>query len=170
MLTILTAGLLSAVLLVVLLWAAGLRYNESASIPVGLYLARPAGSVVLFCPEGQVSQLSVERGYRPVRTGAMCPDGAEPLGKPLAAQRNDRVDVMPEGVYVNGVLLPNSQPQAVDSLGRPMPRIWPAHYVVGPDEAWVVSSYNARSFDSRYFGPVKVSAIRAHLEPLWIWR
>jgi type IV secretory pathway protease TraF len=30
----------------------------------------------------------------------------------------------------------------------------------------VISSFNARSFDSRYFGPVPIASIRCHLRPL----
>jgi type IV secretory pathway protease TraF len=31
---------------------------------------------------------------------------------------------------------------------------------------WVASSYNGRSFDSRYFGPVDAVTIRNHVRPL----
>jgi type IV secretory pathway protease TraF len=31
---------------------------------------------------------------------------------------------------------------------------------------WVISSFNSRSFDSRYFGPIPASSIRSRLQAL----
>jgi type IV secretory pathway protease TraF len=55
---------------------------------------------------------------------------------------------------------------AADFKGRPLAS-WPSgHYEVASGEIWVASSFNARSFDSRYFGPVSVAAIHERLRPL----
>jgi type IV secretory pathway protease TraF len=69
---------------------------------------------------------------------------------------------------VNGVLVRNTAPRWLDTFGRTMTP-WPfGAYNVAPGTVWVASSYNAKSFDSRYFGPVAVSSIRAHLRPLLV--
>jgi conjugative transfer signal peptidase TraF len=143
----------------------GLRINTSPSLPVGLYIrtSNPAASLVEFCPAEPYAQLAVVRGYR---SAGNCRDGAAPLLKPVIAQARDVIDISPKGITVNGLAVPNSVPVAVDSSGRQLTP-WPAgRYVVRPGEVWVVSSFNRRSFDSRYFGPVATSAIRGRVQPL----
>src|SRR5947208_12039055 len=76
------------------------------------------------------------------------------------------VDVSDRGIAVNGSLLRNSAPLRVDTKGRPLPAWRSGHYVVATGMVWVASSYNPRSFDSRYFGPVPVSSIRDYVRPL----
>ncbi len=146
-------------------WA-GLRLNDSPSMPTGLYVrtsSESMASLVVFCPAEPFATLSVERGYR---SRGNCPDGAEPLAKPTAARQADVVELSAKGMSVNGQLLPNTAPLATDSAGRPLP-YWPfGKYVVAPGTLWVASSYNPRSFDSRYFGPVKASQVREHVRPL----
>ena len=89
-----------------------------------------------------------------------------PLLKPIVAKAGDVVDVSDHGIAVNGSLLRNSAPLRVDTKGRPLPAWGFGCYVVAPGTVWVASSYNPRSFDSRYFGPVPISAIRDYVHPL----
>jgi conjugative transfer signal peptidase TraF len=143
----------------------GVRINSSESLPGLLYIITDDASlpVVEFCPEGNSGQFSSKRGYR--RPGG-CPDGAAPMLKPIAAQPGDIVEVTSHGITVNGTRLRNSAPQPVDSRGRPLPH-WPfGRYTVPQGFVWVVSQYNALSFDSRYYGPIPVASIRHHLRPL----
>ena len=107
--------------------------------------------------------LSVVRGYR---SRGNCPDGGEPLAKPIAARVGDTVELSATGMAVNGRLLPNTAPLVSDTAGRPLSH-WPfGRYVVAPGTVWVASSYSRRSFDSRYFGPVEASQVREHVRPL----
>jgi conjugative transfer signal peptidase TraF len=149
-------------------WA-GLRLNDSPSMPTGLYVRTSSesrssrSSLVVFCPAEPFAQLSVERGYR---SRGNCPDGAEPLAKPIAARPGDLVQLSATGMAVNGRLLPNTAPLVKDSAGRPLSH-WPfGRYVVAPGTVWVASSYSPRSFDGRYFGPVEASEVREHVRPL----
>lgn len=161
--TILASAVLTGICIV--FQAAGIRLNTSASLPIGLYRATAdkAARLIAFCPTGLAASLSASRGYR---GRGNCPDGAEPLLKPIVAVAGDVVEVSPQGVAVNGRLLSNSAPRAFDTKRRPLPH-WPfGDYRVAPGTVWVISSYNARSFDSRYFGPVSTSAIRARLQPV----
>jgi conjugative transfer signal peptidase TraF len=82
----------------------------------------------------------------------------------------DTVSVSPDGVRVNGRLLPNSAPRNTDAAGRPLSPWRFGTYNVQPGKVWVLSSYHPRSFDSRYFGPIPESAIRERLTPLLILR
>lgn len=143
----------------------GLRLNTSSSLPIGVYVVTSGNSsdLVEFCPVEPLAAFSIERGYR---DRGSCPDGAAPLLKPVVARSGDAVEFSAAGIAVNGKLLRNTAPLAVDTKGRPLPH-WPfGHYVVTPGTVWVASSYLSRSFDSRYFGPVPITSIREHLRPL----
>lgn len=144
--------------------AADLRINTSASLPVGLYIVSADGSFVEFCPEDH--GLSAQRHYR--AKGA-CADGAAPLLKPVIGRPGDEIVLSPAAIAVNGELLSHTGPLDHDSDGRPLPR-WPlGHYTVPSGMLWVASSYNPRSYDSRYFGPIPERSVRARLRPLIAW-
>jgi conjugative transfer signal peptidase TraF len=153
-----------------LFWAGsafGIRLNTSPSLPFGLYrvTADTAAPLIEFCPSEPVASFANVRGYRQVGS---CPDGGTPLMKPIVAREGDVVEVSAAGVRVNGTLLRNSAPLARDTAGRPLTP-WPAgKYTVPLGEVWLISDYHARSFDSRYFGPVPTALIRSHLRPLLV--
>lgn len=145
----------------------GVRLNGSASVPIGLYVVSsdPQAHFAEFCPPEPFGSLSVERGYR--RRSADCPDHGEPLLKPIIARGGDLVEVTVQGIRVNGSVIPNTQARVEDTMRRPMSS-WPVgFYRVAPGTVWVVSSYNSRSFDSRYFGPIHLTDIKNRLRPLW---
>jgi len=146
----------------------GVRLNLSSSVPIGLYLtSRDLGAnLVEFCPPEPFGTLSVERGYRALSNA--CPDGGQALLKPVIAREGDLVEVSAAGIHVNGFLIENTQSQLEDSQNRPLPR-WPAGlYAVARGTVWVASVYNPRSFDSRYFGPVRIASIKHGLRPFLI--
>ena len=145
----------------------GLRISTSPSVPIGLYrvTSDELAPLVEFCPVEPYASFAAARGYRPKGN---CPDGSSPLMKPLVATAGDRVRVSEHGLEVNGNFVPNTAPMPLDTQKRPM-AAWPSgNYVVAPGWIWVASSYNARSFDSRYFGPVRTADIRCHVKPFLI--
>jgi conjugative transfer signal peptidase TraF len=101
------------------------------------------------------------------RRSSACPDGGEPLLKPIVARAGDLVEVTVRGIHVNGRLIPNTQARHQDSAGRPLSPWSVGSYRVMPGTVWVASSYHPRSFDSRFFGPVHLSNINNRLRPLW---
>jgi conjugative transfer signal peptidase TraF len=141
----------------------GLRLNFSPSLPVGVYVESRRANLVEFCPAEPFGSLAIARGYR---EEGSCRDGAAPLLKPIVAKPGDVVELSAEGISVNGWLLQNTAPLPKDAKGRALTPFPPGRYTVEPGYIWVASSYNPRSFDSRYFGPVPQHAIRAHLRPL----
>lgn len=142
----------------------GIRWNPSPSLPVGFYIeSKEQSGLVEFCPSVLVGRFAATRGYRSEGT---CPDGATPLMKPVVARFGDTVDVSVDGLSVNSRLVPNTVPRATDTQGRPLEHFPFGRYLVDRGTVWVASSYNTRSFDSRYFGPISESSIRAHLRPL----
>jgi len=148
--------------------SAGLRLNATPSVPTGLYWisSDPQAEFVEFCPPEPFGTFSMERGYR-TRSAGGCPDGGVPLLKPIVARSGDLVEISARGISVNDIRVPNTAPKSLDAASRPL-TAWPfGHYEVAPGTAWVASSYNPRSFDSRYFGPIRETSIKHRLRPIW---
>ena len=162
------AGATSLFLATVVTWFAGLRVNLSGSMPIGLYRvsSRPPvkGDMVLACLPADVAVFARSRGYVP---NGRCPGSTAPIGKVVLAMAGDSVEVTAEGLLLNGRPVRNSRPLAFDAAGRSLRRFPDGTYIVGQDEVWLYSPYSARSFDSRYFGPLHVSSIRSRVLPLW---
>jgi conjugative transfer signal peptidase TraF len=95
-----------------------------------------------------------------------CPDGEEALIKPVSAWPGDTVTTTPNGVVVNGAIILNSTPNTRDPFGKDLHPYAYGNYKVPAGQLWVVSNYSARSFDSRYFGPIPVTSIRSWLKPV----
>jgi conjugative transfer signal peptidase TraF len=144
----------------------GVRINLTGSLPIGLYLISNAADarLVEFCPPAPISRLCVLRQYR---YPGNCPDGDNPLMKPVVAAAGDIVVFSNAGLQVNGVLLKNTAPRPVDSKSRPLPAFPFGVYRVAPGTLWVASTYHPLSFDSRYFGPISASLVRHRLKPFF---
>jgi conjugative transfer signal peptidase TraF len=167
-------GALSAALIVVgtgsLAHSAGLRINTTPSLPMGLWrissLTGPlaVGDIVTFCPPATAPfEIAHRRHYLASGT---CPIGFEPMMKPIAALPGNLVTVSAAGIGVDGRRIPNSGALGRDSEGRPLAAIPSGIYRVGEGEAWLVSSFNPRSYDSRYFGPVATTDFREVAHPI----
>jgi conjugative transfer signal peptidase TraF len=133
-------------------------FNSSTSAaPVGFYwrtAPRPGrGKLVEFCLPEDVADFAEARGY--IGHGS-CPGDAESLGKIVMGMPGDVVTVEPAASLKR------------DSAGRPMEHFPFGQYRVPAGEVWVQGTAR-NSFDSRYFGPIPVSNLRASLEPLLTW-
>ena len=152
--------------------SAGLRVNESPSLPIGIWRVSPpgrdlrTGDVVAFCPPDTPTFREARgRGYL---GKGLCEGGYEPLLKPVAAIAGDRVSGTDDGISINGRLIASSKSLNRDGLGRILPSPGAHDVIVAKGEVWVISSYNSLSFDSRYFGPVPISRIEGLAHPLFI--
>jgi conjugative transfer signal peptidase TraF len=140
----------------------------SASMPRGFFLllrspGQPRPRLVLLCLPPELAELGRARGYLGLGT---CPGGAAAVLKPVVAVGGDRVSIGPEGVRVNGVLLPRSAPLATDRAGRPLTVRWRGPAVLPPGSVLVVSTFTERSWDGRYWGPLPESLVQARAVPL----
>jgi len=99
-------GLLGTVVLG--MWGTGLWINTTPSFPIGLYQKTSPGSdaktgdLVLVC-------LLREQWLREPPWSLRCPDGTQPILKKVIARPHDRVAITPEGIRVNGRVVPNSK-------------------------------------------------------------
>jgi conjugative transfer signal peptidase TraF len=147
----------------------GYRFNETPSVPVGIWRVLPVegplrrGQIVSVCPPPTGVFLEAKaRGYL---SEGSCPGGLEPMLKPIAALEGDAVEQTGEGISVNGWLLAYSSAFSADPEGRPLPRLL-ARFVISKGEVFLVSAHE-RSFDSRYFGPLPLSAVNGVATQLW---
>src|SRR5688500_8031342 len=95
-------------------------------------------------------------------------DGSAPIGKRVAARHGDTVDVTAAGIAVNGRPIPNTRTLRTDSDGRSLPHLTHGRYLVSTDEVWLLSTHSTRSFDSRYFGPVRSDLIVNRVRPVFV--
>ena len=151
------------------LWAieeSGVCFNASPSLPVGFYRLVDApierGTLVAACLPEHHGLLGGERGY--LHRG-LCPGGVAPVVKRVAAVAGDKVQVGDEGVFVNGSFLEEPAPPT-DTQGRRL-AAWPPGLVqIAREELWLYSR-RPNSWDSRFFGPVRRSAVLGIARPIW---
>jgi len=165
--------LLSIIGMALLLVVMGLRINLTDSIPVGLYRIKAIQDVknikqayVIFCPDDKpVFQQAKDRGY--IDHG-LCPGGYGYLMKKVVATQGDQISVMASGVFVNQRLIPFSMPKARDGVNRALPQWRALNYQLKDDEFMTMTNQSAWSFDSRYYGPVRLSQIKGVITPVWV--
>lgn len=134
---------------------AGWRVNITGSLPGVFYRVSgsPArGDFVRFCPPVTVPALPDSIGWED-----SC-DGKVPLIKRVVGVPGDRVVVDNQGVRVNGVLLPNSRPKRSARDGTSLPSSVGEH-ALETGQVWTAGEHED-SYDSRYFGPVRISALK----------
>jgi conjugative transfer signal peptidase TraF len=161
-----------AALAIAIAWAWCFRLNLSASLPAGFYLLVPIhlsrplerGDLVLACPPPSVTEIGRARGYLGF---GLCPGFVPELLKPVGGLPGDRVGVRDAFVVVNHRPVPGALVFAQDSLGRPLTPCSYLEFEVPADSVFLLSTHSPRSWDSRYFGPVPLSSVRARAIPLW---
>ena len=137
-------------------------YNPSDSVPPGWYRIDPpeslhVGSFVLVRLPADTATLAAQRGYLPEHVPLLKRIGAMSPQQVCIEKRIVRIDDIP----VAGV-------HATDGRGRPL-SAWPQCRLLHDGELFLLSATNPASFDSRYFGPVAVSAVIGSAQPLWTW-
>jgi conjugative transfer signal peptidase TraF len=108
--------------------------------------------VVARLPDGP-RRLAARRGYLP---------SSVPVIKRIAALYGDRVCARGDRLWVNGRLI--AARQGADAAGRPLEG-WQGCRMLG-DEVLLLGD-SARSFDSRYFGPIDRTRVIARARLLW---
>jgi len=137
-----------------------LLWNASESVPKGLYVVEPARRlivadlVVAFPPEPIASFLA-DGGYLP---------RGIPLIKRILALPKQIVCRRDLAITVDA--LDTGAARERDSRGRPLPA-WQGCHMVRRDEVFLMNSTEPASLDSRYFGPLPLTAIAGRATPLW---
>lgn len=137
-------------------------YNPSDSVPPGWYRIGPpyslhVDSIVLASLPADTATLAAQRGYLPLHI---------PLLKRIGAMSPQQVCIEKHIVRIDGVAVAGVH--RVDGRGRPL-SAWQHCRRLHDGELFLLSATNPASFDSRYFGPVAVSAVIGSAQPLWTW-
>jgi conjugative transfer signal peptidase TraF len=148
-----------------------LRFNFTPSMPLGIYRLVPPpasgefprGTFVAACAPRVAAELGRRRGYL---AAGRCAAGTQLLLKTIIAVSGDDVAISGNGVFVNGCALAHSRQLFFDVAGRGLSR-WPAgRYRLRRGQFWLYAA-NDRSWDSRYWGPVAATDVRARAVP-WL--
>lgn len=140
-----------------------LVYNPTDSVAAGWYRIKPVspppeslpvGSIVLTRLPADAATLAAQRGYLPLRV---------PLLKRVGAVAPQHVCIVSDELRIDGVLV--ASVLRADRLGRLLPA-WPGCRRLKPGELFLLSTTNPASFDSRYFGPILVSAVLGIAQPI----
>src|SRR4029077_11001750 len=137
-----------------------LVWNASESVPMGLYGVQSARRLI-------VTALVVPSPPEPLAT-FLADGGYVPRGVPLIK----RVLALPEqmvcrndfAITVDGIEMGAARER--DRRGRPLP-IWQGCRVVPHGEVFLMNWDEPASLDSRYFGPLPLTAVVGRAVPLW---
>jgi type IV secretory pathway protease TraF len=80
----------------------------------------------------------------------------------------DVVAVQPEGLTINGRPIAHSTVLVQDSQGRDLPHLPWRTMTLSSGELWLLSTTDPRSWDSRYYGPVAISAVITTARPVLV--
>ena len=146
----------------------GIYINMTPSVPRGIYLRigkrMSVGDLVIACPSKKVSEVGLKRGYL---SAGSCPFKSKPLLKRVIALGGDLVRTTSSGVYVNEKLVSKFLlSKKDDEVGGVTLR--DGELRLSGDEVFLFSDHVANSWDSRYFGPVKVGDVLGVVMPMWV--
>jgi conjugative transfer signal peptidase TraF len=135
-------------------------WNASESVPTGLYTVQPAGrlavtNLVVALPPQPLADFLAERSYLPIGV---------PLMKRILALPGQSVCRSELRISVDGIEMGAALEH--DRHGRALPT-WQGCRVIAEGEVFLMNWDEPQSLDSRYFGPIPLSAIVGRAEPVW---
>jgi conjugative transfer signal peptidase TraF len=155
-------GVIAAVAPAVFRPAVRIVYNASSSAPLGWYRIQRAASLrvddyVLATLPAAAAALAAQRGYLPAGV---------PIVKRVSAMAGQHVCAHEDALMIDGK--PSGRILRSDRQGHPLPA-WQLCRILVSGELFLLSTTNPASFDSRYFGPIRSSAVLGQAVPLWTW-
>lgn len=143
-------------------------YNATPSYPTGLYLVEKSevyekNDLVLICPENNV--LFEKNNFGFVKQDDQYCSKYQPLIKKIVGIPGDKVAVGKK-VIVNGTEMKNSQVFTISTRGDLLYPCYGEHNLSG-SEIWVMSDFEPRSYDSRYFCALSRENIIGKVRYFW---
>jgi conjugative transfer signal peptidase TraF len=137
-----------------------LVWNASPSVPVGLYVIRPAkeyhrGDLIAADLPSWLAKTFAQRGYLP---------RGVPLLKFVAATVRQRVCRLEKRITIDGKTVGFARD--LDSKGRPL-KTWKGCHTLDDGEVFLMNFNVNDSLDGRYFETFKTSFIVGHAVPVW---
>ncbi|MGB8267564.1 MAG: S26 family signal peptidase [Candidatus Velthaea sp.] len=161
-------ALLVTLLVVLFVAVAHVRFNLTPSMPVGMYWATSPwqrGDTVAVCAPPAIVDEGLAKGYIPRFPLGPCWRHTMPLVKVLAAIGGDAVGVSPRRISVNGATWPYSQRRYETISGEPITQWMNGYSRLAADRILVLGE-NPESWDSRVWGPIPSSSVRARWIPI----
>lgn len=152
-------------------WIAGYRLNSTPSEPVGIWRMIPVTSPARQIKTGEYVSFCAPTPDFSFLDPGDCGNGIAPFLKEVVGVPGDVVVETASGVTIDGQPLYQSRPLP-KAVGYPiaLPQ-WRGRIRLKSDQYWVYGSGWPRlSYDSRYYGPVSGSRIRAIARSVWIWK
>lgn len=154
-----------------------LRLNVSSCVPLGFYQAHAAprtlrrGEYVSFCPPLDNPEIRFARARGWLGKDGTCPGGVLSFTKTVGAVAGDTVSVTQRnGISVNGHKIDGAFVKSRSLGGAPIPHVPFGTYVVPKGEFFALATNNPDAFDSRYYGPIRVSDLRHRMTPFMTWK
>lgn len=145
----------------------GVCINITPSMPKGIYIRDTRhihrGDIVALCLADPYKTLGLTKSY--IEKGHRC-QGADPLIKAVIAMPGDDVVLTDQCIRVNKTIYPY-QTFYLDSLRRNL-AVYPRGKYSHVQGYWVIGTHSPYSWDSRYFGEIRVHQILYKLRPLWV--
>lgn len=140
--------------------------NTTDSARPGLYARTlgpsSRGDLVLACLDPSQATEGLSRGY--LVSGLLCPSRL--ILKRVVAVGGDAVEVGLTYTRAAGHIYVYPPIPRTDRQGRPL-EVWPsACFELAPGTAFLLGARPARSWDSRFFGPVPVRSLRSRVIPI----
>ena len=137
-----------------------LVWNASPSVPVGLYVIRPAkhyrrGDLIAANPPSWLAKTLSNRGYLP---------RGVPLLKFIAATMRQRVCRFGDRITIDGKTAGFARD--LDSKGRPL-MTWKGCHTLNEGEVFLMNFNVSDSLDGRYFQTFRASYVVGHAVPIW---
>ncbi|MBF0478414.1 MAG: S26 family signal peptidase [Candidatus Omnitrophica bacterium] len=133
----------------------------SDSLPPGVYKRisklPSVGDYAAFQLDPALIRYGLKRGYLKPHVLLM---------KKIFAEQGDGIERKNNQIQVDGRVIDRVLIAPQDSQHRSLDIFYPKKIILKPGEYWMMSDYNPRSWDSRYFGAVTIKFI---LRPIWIW-
>lgn len=144
----------------------GLIINITPSMPIGLYVKKDSDTikrqdVVAICLAEPYKSLGLRLNY--LIRGKACENSA-PLIKQIIAVPKDDVRLADDYIAVNHHIYAYKT-QYVDSLNRKLD-VYPRGIYLNTSYYWVIGTNDDKSWDSRYWGPIKEQQILSILKPI----
>jgi conjugative transfer signal peptidase TraF len=137
-----------------------LIWNASASVRIGLYAVRPAGTLhvserVVVRPPTPLADFMARRHYLPLGV---------PLLKHIAALPGEKICRVGRTVTIKGRVV--GQSLRTDWLHRKLP-VWQGCHSVAAGQVFLMNERVSASFDGRYFGTLPITTIVGQADPIW---
>jgi len=134
-----------------------IEHLPGPSLPEGKYLLiessqLEAGIPTLLCIEGSYGDLAIRREYAPRPPLPSACRGAQ-MAKIIAGLPGDTIRVIQDSVRVNQRAWLHAPMYQRDSKERRMP-VKRGTFILSDSECYALSLWYAKSYDSRYFGPI----------------